>query len=102
MPEAARTGNRRRRALRKVVAFALAAGFVSFVVYRSFFLPRVRCELCLTYRGQAICRTVEAADPAEARSAALTTACAVVASGVTDTMACERTPPQSFSCEPVP
>lgn len=97
-----RSDQGRRRLVRGAMLLLAMGGFFAVVVHRSFLLPRVRCELCLNYRGQFVCRTVEAADAAEARSAALTTACAVLASGVTETMACERTLPESFSCQPLP
>jgi hypothetical protein len=44
------------------------------------------------------CRAVDGNDEAEARAAAITNACALVASGVTDTVACQNTPPIQERC----
>ncbi len=81
------------------IAGLVALAFAAAVIYRSFTLQQVRCEICLTYQGRTACRSVEAADELEGRSTALTTVCAVLASGVTDTLACQRTSPDRFSCE---
>jgi hypothetical protein len=58
----------------------------------------VRCEVCIRFDGRDACRAVDGANEDEARRAAITNACALLASGVTQTMACERTPPTRVSC----
>ena len=80
--------------------FALGALvlFMAFVVYRSLHLGGVRCEVCITYQGASQCRTVEGATEEEARMGATNNACAYLASGVTDGMACARTPPTRSEC----
>jgi hypothetical protein len=35
----------------------------------------------------------------QARTSAINNTCALLASGVTDSMACERTPPSSLDCQ---
>jgi len=70
------------------------------VVWSSFLIERVRCEVCLEFAGQRACRAVDGPTLEEARRAAITNACALLASGVTQTLACERTPPQSIDCSP--
>ncbi len=72
--------------------------FVAVVVYRTLAIPGHECEVCIEFRGRTVCRTVQAANTAEARSGAITNACALLSSGVTDTLACERTPPKSMAC----
>jgi hypothetical protein len=61
----------------------------------------VRCEVCIDFHGRSACRAVDGASPEDARMAAVTNACAFLASGVTDTVACQRTPPRSSECGPV-
>lgn len=73
---------------------------VSIVVWSSFQLGGVRCEVCIDFEGRRACRAVDGADADEARAAAVTNACAQLASGVTQTLACERTPPRSVACVP--
>jgi hypothetical protein len=70
------------------------------VVTSSLTVGGVRCEVCVPFGGQEVCRTVDGASEAEARAAAQTNACALLASGVTATMACERTPPSRAACTP--
>jgi len=77
----------------------LALGVViGLVVWSSFQLGGVRCEVCIDFEGRSACRAVDGVTEAEARAAAVTNACALLASGVTQTLACERTPPRSLDC----
>lgn len=73
-------------------------GIVAVVVASSFNVGDVRCEVCMTFAGRQSCRSVDAATEAEAKQGAVTNACALIASGVTDTMACERGTPTKTSC----
>jgi len=72
---------------------------VGVVVYSSFRVGGVRCEVCIDFRGRQACRAVDADAESEARQGAVTNTCAQLASGVTDMMACERTPPSKSSCQ---
>jgi hypothetical protein len=78
------------------LAVLLAVG--GLVVASSLRLSGVRCELCVEFGGRQACRAVDGATEAEARAAAQTNACALLASGVTETMACERTTPSRVAC----
>ena len=90
----------RRRTLNRLALVALFA-FMGFVVWRTFHLQGVRCEVCITYNGLSQCRTVEGEHEADTRQAAIGNVCAFLASGVTDGMACTRTPPTKDVCTPV-
>lgn len=72
--------------------------FMAFVIYRSFHVAGYQCAVCIVFQGQQVCRTVEGPTEQEARAAAVNNACAQLASGVTDSMACERTPPKKVEC----
>ncbi len=74
--------------------------FMSVVVYSSLRVGGVRCELCIHFDGRQACRAVDGSTEQEARTAAQTNACALIASGVTQTMACERTQPATAACRP--
>ena len=78
-----------------LVALLLLGGFV---VYSGFRVSGVRCEVCVEFAGNRACRTVEGATEHEARLAAQINACALLTSGVTNTMACERTAPSAAEC----
>lgn len=86
------------RPLRLAIGLLVSAAFVGLVVYGSLQIPVVECEVCITFRGRSDCRTVAGATLNEARSAAVTNVCALMSSGVTDTLACERTPPTKIEC----
>lgn len=60
----------------------------------------MRCEVCLEFAGHRVCRTVDADTAEAARHGAVTNACALLARGVTETLACERTPPLRITCQP--
>jgi hypothetical protein len=76
------------------------AAIAAVVVTTSLDVGTVRCEVCIAFHGRESCRAVDGATEEEARQAAVTNACALLASGVTDSMACERTTPTRESCAP--
>ena len=76
-----------------VVLFTLA---LYFATQRS---TGSECEVCIEFRGKSACRRVRAPDRDRALAEAAATACAVLASGVTDSMACNRVLPTSQRCE---
>jgi hypothetical protein len=80
------------------VALVVLAVLGGFIVWSSLSVGGIRCEVCLQFRGAQACRAVDGATEEEALAGARTNACALLASGVTDSMACERTPPLSSSC----
>jgi hypothetical protein len=83
-----------------IVAAALIL-FMAFVVYRSTRISGYRCTVCINFRGEGVCRTVDGPTEQEARSSAITNACAFLASGVTDSLACERTQPTTTQCSAI-
>lgn len=92
---------KRRRVLRVIVGSLVAVVFVALVIYRSFHTAGYRCEVCITFGGHQACRIVEGATESEATASAVNNACAVLAAGVTETLACERTVPDHLKCEPI-
>jgi len=80
------------------VALIVLVAIVGFVVYTSFPTGGVRCEVCMAFEGRDACRSVDGATEEDARSAARTNACALLTSGVTKTLACERSTPIRASC----
>ena len=86
---------------RKRSGWLLAAAlllFMALVVYRSMRVSGYRCSVCINFRGQEVCRTVDGPSEREAHQAATNNACAFLASGVTDSLACERTEPRKLEC----
>lgn len=72
--------------------------FMALVVGRSFQVAGYQCTVCMRFDGHEVCRTVEGATAADARNSAINNACAFLASGVTDSMACERSQPVKEDC----
>ena len=66
---------------------------VGFVVYSTLSSERVRCEVCVTYHGQQACQTASASTRDLALRTATENACALLASGITDSNQCNNTPP---------
>jgi hypothetical protein len=81
-----------------VLGLVALFAFMAAVVWRSFQVGGVRCEVCITYNGRSQCRTVDGTDRREALGTATTNVCAFLSSGVTDSMACARTPPDKEEC----
>lgn len=65
------------------------------IVYSILGLTQYEVEVCVTFGGKSECRTAAGATRDEALRTATDTACAFLASGRTDSMACSRTEPDS-------
>jgi hypothetical protein len=70
-------------------------GVVAFLIYSSMHLARYRVEVCVDFQGRNECRTASADTQDHALRSAQSNACALVASGVTDSMQCEQSRPIS-------
>lgn len=87
-----------RRAIRILLGLA-AAGIFFFALWRTTEAERsVVCDLCVEYDGQSACRTGSGRDRPSAQRAAQSSACAVLSSGVTAGMRCDRIAPTSLQC----
>ena len=76
------------------------AAVLALIVYSTLGLGGYSCEVCMEYAGQSKCRTAAASSEEQARRAAIDNACAFLASGMTDSMACASRPPKSVRCGP--
>jgi hypothetical protein len=56
-----------------------------------------RVEVCMEFKGMSSCGTARGETAQNAQRAATTVACASIASGVTDSMACDQTPPKKIT-----
>jgi len=72
--------------------------FIGAVVYLSTRIAHHTCRVCVTYGGRTICRTAASGTPKEAIESAVTSACSGLASGMTESINCENTPPDSVEC----
>ena len=76
-----------------MVGILIVAVILGVLIYSSLNLAKYRVEVCMTFHGQTNCRTASGSTEAFAQRTAVTNACAAIASGVTDSIACENTPP---------
>ncbi len=80
-----------------IIGIAFALVIVGVLIYSSFGLRRYRVEVCVEFNGQQSCRTASASNREQAQRAATNNACAQIASGMTDSMACTSKPPVSVT-----
>lgn len=78
-----------------ILAIGFAVAVLAVLILTTMGTNKFRCEVCITFNGRTACRTAGASTEAQAVRTATENACAQIASGVTDSMACESTPPQS-------
>ena len=57
-----------------------------------------QCRVCVTYRGNSNCATATGHTEQAAQEGAQTTACGTLASGMDESIACGRIPPDSVQC----
>jgi hypothetical protein len=82
-----------------VIGIALVIGYL---VLGSTQLVQAECEVCVVYNGQEQCRRGAGTTDAEARQAAQKAACAVMAFGMNETIACSNTQPKVARCPAPP
>ncbi len=80
------------RSLKLVIAAGVVL-LLAALVYSTLSLARYECEVCVSFRGRSACRVAAGATREEAIRTASDNACAFLASGRTDSMACGRTLP---------
>ena len=81
------------------IALAVAiAALVGYILFSPMQLGKVSCEVCVDFKGQKACRTARGPSRDEAASTARDNACARVAFGREDSIACGNTEPESVRC----
>jgi hypothetical protein len=76
-----------------IAAFIAAAG--AAIIYSSMDLQQYTVESCITYNGRTGCGTAAGATREEALRSAATIACSGLSSGMTESIECSRTEPDS-------
>jgi hypothetical protein len=77
------------------LGIAFVGTVLAFIAFSSFHQERVTCRACVTFNGRQDCRTASAANRQEAERTAISNACGLLASGVTESTQCENTKPDS-------
>lgn len=65
--------------------------------YSTASLAAHRVEVCMEFKGQTSCRTASGSTEQFALRTATTNACATIASGVTDSIACDQATPKKVT-----
>jgi hypothetical protein len=84
--------------VRVAIGILLAAAFFAALAWATLRETAVSCEVCVAFQGRSACRTSSGPAAEEATAMAHSVACAELSSGVTQGMACRRTPPTSVAC----
>jgi len=66
---------------------------LAVIIYSTMNLARQRVEVCMQFNGNTACRTAAGSTKEFALRTATSNACAQISSGVTDSIACERSEP---------
>ena len=97
-PESRRDPLRTTRSKAAIVAVVFGLIVLLLMLFASIGLTRNTCEVCIEFGGQTRCRTAKGSTREEAVTTATQNACALLASGMTDSIRCERTPPTKVEC----
>lgn len=82
-----------------LVGLAIAAAAVGLLYRATLAGAGFHCDACVRYEGREACKAATGPTQEEAERAAIMTACALVSSGVTGTIACQGLVPVSLACE---
>jgi len=86
----------------KLWKILVGLGFVAligFIIYSATGLAQVNCEICLEFHGKTSCQRAAGTNEEEAIRTAGGIACSELATGRTENIACERTPPKTAMCK---
>lgn len=84
-----------------IVTLGFLLPVFGYVVYSSFQVSDFECTVCMQFGGREVCRTTTGKTEVEGLRTAIDNACAHLSSGVTETLRCQRTTPESASCRPI-
>lgn len=70
---------------------------VGVLLYSTLSLSQHRVEVCIEFKGAKACRTASGSTREFAQRTAISNACGLLASGVTDVIACQSTAPVSVN-----
>lgn len=82
-----------------IVTGVLVAATVGLLVLSTLRQTQVDCEACVTFHGRTQCRTAAGPDRDQATRTAIDNACSFLASGMTDSISCANTQPDSVRCD---
>ena len=78
-----------------IVGIVFIAVVLAVLLFSTMNLAKFRVEVCVTFNGRSDCRIASADTEEHALRTATSNACGLLASGVTDSLACEHSVPTS-------
>jgi hypothetical protein len=82
-----------------IIGGFFAAAVLALMLYASAGLRLHSCEVCQSFNGQTVCRKADGKTKHEAQRTATETACAVLASGMAESINCSNATPKSVKCD---
>ncbi len=76
-----------------LVGILIFVALMGLLLYSTLTLGGTHVEVCMAFNGQQSCRTASGSNREQATRTAIQNACGEIASGVTDSLACERSEP---------
>lgn len=81
-----------------LVTLLVVAAIAALFFYMSTAHASTECRVCMTFNGQRNCATAVGPNEHDAQEGAQNTACGPITSGMDQSIACGRTPPDSTQC----
>lgn len=81
-----------------LVTLAVLVPIIAVVIHGSLQVSEYECEVCIAFAGRETCRTVTGQTEVEGLRTGIDNACALLASGITDSLRCQRTMPKKAEC----
>ncbi len=72
---------------------------IGLLIYAMLGQAKVTCEVCVTFQGKTECRTAAGPDREQAVRTAVDNACGLLTSGMTNSINCSNTAPDSITCD---
>ncbi len=85
---------------KSAIVTILFLGFIAYFSITSIWTgSEYKCEVCVKYKGTESCQKVEGMDKMDTIMTGISTACGAVATGMTESIDCQQTPPTKMVCE---
>ena len=82
-----------------IITLAAIVLFGALLLFNTLSAQKVECSVCVEFNGMRNCATASHENEPDARQAAQTTACGVLANGMNESIACGRVAPVSAQCK---
>ncbi len=82
-----------------IITLVFIVAFAALLLFNTLSAQKHECSVCVEFNGRRNCATASNETEADALRSAQTTACGTLASGMDQSIACDRTPPISKQCK---